>query len=321
MRALIVVAAAIVAFSSTASRAEMVPVEDIGGWQLMRDADPIFGDLGYRLTLRDTGSTGASTLSLICTFEEERTVSYSIQLTSPELTLPAANGRQVSGLLRFGDDEIRDSEWIVSGDSLSYSSGGANYLAGINDAGFEAAVRAGNAGEGGHLGRMLAIGRLANGIQAFFWKATVSSQLALGFGSGGNRRSLLFNLDDGATAIDRLLAACHDAADARLPEDTVSPREAAPWRSLDTTRGEFKTVSLEVNQCLELHPVRHRRGDPLTVVDSENPATRLTAAVGDADLLIEGPKKRLQIYFGESASAGRFQYRTWDKQAATCDQD
>ena len=324
MKATSVAATLLAVCLSTPAWAEMVPVEKIAGWELVKDADPIFGDVGYRLDLSETSGSDASTLSLLCTFEEEGTISYSIQLASSAVNLGEAGmSGKIGSLLRFDDGDIRQAEWLVSNGSsvLSYSSGGSNFVADNDNPRFKEAVRAGNAGQGGHLGRMLAIGMLANGIQMFYWNVSVSQQLALGFGSGPDRRSLLFDLGEGAAAVERLLGICRDAADARAPKDTRSPRERAPWSSLDNTRGEYRTIGLDSKQCLELHPVRHRRGDPLTVVDSDSPGDVLTATAGGTDLVIEGPRRRLEVYFGKRASEGRFQYRTWTRQAASCAED
>jgi len=310
--------------STTPTLAEMVPVENIAAWELVKDADPIFGDLGYRLNLPATTPAGAATLSLLCTFEETGTVSYSVQFTSPAVNFGTASVLgKFNSLLRFDDGEIREAEWLLpSGASyVAFSSGGSNFTADMNNPRFEEAVRQGRAGKGGQLGDMLAIGMVASGIQMFYWNVSVSNQLALGFGTGSNRRSMQFDLREGGAAIEKLLAACHTGAEASLPADTRSPREAAPWGTLETVNRQFKTISLDPDQCLELHPVKHRRGDPLRVVDPDNPSEVHTATAGEGDLILEGPKTGLQIYFGENASAGRFQYRTWMRAAASCAED
>lgn len=309
---------------ANAAHAELAVVDQIGQWQLLKDDDAIFGPLGFELTTASTSDFGRFQLTLRCYFDKTDTITTGIELSAQDVDFGQFGGSVVTSLLRYDADEIREAEWLRSRDPsrVGFNAGGSNFSNDYDNPQFRQAQQRARSGDSYGLGRLLDDGyTLAGGIEMFFWNMTVKRQLALGFESRDGRTSISFDLSGGAEAVDRLLEECYQTAEGMRPEDTRSPREAAPWGAFDVRNGMYKSVSLKAGQCLELHAVRHRRGDPLTIDDLVGPGRykRLRAETGD--IVIEGPKERLEIFFGENASEGRFNHRSWTRKAATCDQD
>jgi hypothetical protein len=304
-------------FSSV--NAEVREIEKIGQWTFYQDGDEIFGKLGYQITLPSSNNGQSSKLNVFCTFEGSDEYSFGVNIFSDSIDFrQVLNDGVAKSLLKLDQEEVREVNWLPNKNpkSLTFTTLHNTSLDNDDEA-YSLAVEAVRIGE--NTANLFLRGfNYNNAIGRLLWNLTFRDQLALGFVVGGTRQNLVFKLAESKRAMERLFLACAKGANPEGSQEKISPRERATWSLLKTENGEYKSVSLKANECLELHVVKRRRSDPIMVAEQTGDNEFIRETFESGDTVIAGPRKLLQIFFGENASAGVFNARVWDHGGEGC---
>ena len=266
--------------------AALEKIEQIDRWTLMQDKDEFFGILGYAATLESDKGGELGTMVLYCTVKSDSYHS-GLQFTSQTIDFSAlATAGYLSGLARWDEEQTLEATFKAQKSRIEWD------LFGINAA-----------------------------VSKYIRNIGSRQRLVLGFTVNGERVAIPFDLAGSRAAVEKFFSMCErgnaEAEPANVegpaegPVDARSSREKAQWVQKSNRRGHYSSLTIEAGDCVEIHTLKRRRNDLLTIDYQTGPGKFRREEYPSGDAVISGPQERIEVFFGERASDGIFESRLW----------
>lgn len=325
----ILVATVSIWLSVLPAMAENKPVEKIGEWVLEEDIDPLFGPISYAVMLPSSSDSGASELSVLCTFEsnDPKVYTWGFRLKSTLVSFDASSGGIVAtSLFKLDQEEVFEVKWLGVGEADEAAFASNNVFQDNDSEKFKAAYSSAARSTDPADLPLQSMEAFVSGLSRLLWNLQNRETLALGFTVGGERKSIVFTLADSRAAFGKLFARCEGvepATGAPVAPDKEElqkrAHELASWSKTKVARGNFSRLEgLSESECVEVRSLKRIKQDPVVLfIESPDGSSRRIEFFEDSAIL-SGPISVLDIQFGNDSSPGEFAIRTWHNQGIEC---